>query len=406
MDNIRYRYINGKVDLNGVLTLSPHIIANAGENLVTQIKIEITQEVLDTYRFYLEFLLPTQTRFISKPLEVSYEDVESKDKYNQPITRKALFITYIVPRAVALVSGPVIVDVKATNDSVTIWKSKTYTLEVDSSVDPQDDQRYWDGDLLDYLVMHKPDKLKYVDGWVQVIVINPSTGEEEVVNRFPISPMFEDLDTATDWALNDSEATIGQTVVIPAYRNDDPYSPLISRMYIINPDRTLSKVMTQGDMSYRDLNELPILDTTTSGHSLPVSDTEEILGVIKLQKVAKTGKLSDLIGDMNYSVFKMFQVRRSGVIEYNLPTVEGVEVLTLDSVNVNTSIDDSSKFKIEIGIDDNYRTILDQDDIDLSDDDTSYTIGQQYVYNEGDKLRITLDTSSSNISIDVNIRHS
>lgn len=404
------RYIKGRVDKDSTLVFEKDNVSNSGENLVTELVVELPTEVLLTCRLYFEFLLPTQERFISEPLSAHTETVEDVDQLTrQPITRDAIILRYKLPRYVAIVSGNLITNIKATNDSITVYKSKIAVLKVDDSTNSEFDDRYYKGDLLDYIVNNKIDTFDYKEGWLIGYLKIPDTGELVEVTRCPVNPFFESKDAAEDWVLNSGEATKGQLIAVVVQPEGDPYGPQLTTAYLVNPDMTLSKVMTEGTVLYEDLLNLPRLNTTIVDGSLEPQESEIIKGTIKLAKVAKTGRISDLINDKHFAIIHTHRIRSAGspVVDHEISaSQDGEYLLNLEKVIFNVGLNEGDQLLIEVGSDDtNWRQMLSQDDIDVTLSATSYVVNQSYGYTLGEHFRVSVVSDSNNISIDIVTNH-
>lgn len=406
-ENIRLRTLVGKVDKQSVLTITPENVANSGENLVTELAVELPGDLLASYRLYFEFLLPTKQRFISEPLTAKEETINSiNEQTRQPSAYTALVVRYKIPAYVARVAGPLVVNLKATNDSVTIYKSKTFTLKVDDSVNPEYDDRYFQGDLLDYLVIHKIDYMKYIEGYLHVYTTNPTTGESQDVDQFPINPLFDSYDAAADWAMNDDEATIGQLVTVIYTPPEGEYEGERVTAYLINPDRTLSHLMTEGYASYEDLIDKPYLNTMDTTGDLEPQEYEQIIDVVKLSKLSKTGKATDVINDRNLVSRRVFNFTEVGTYNYTImDSMDRGTHITLVGVDINNPLNPDDVFTISLGNDtDGWTDLLTGDDIDVSLDEVSYTIDQTYDMSIDKELRVVIDSQSTNFNIDVIIK--
>ena len=164
-DSVRVKICSGKIDKKSILTFDDQVILNSGENGFTILRVDLPEIILEDYRIYFEFLLPSKERFISINQVPYWDEIEDVDEVTrQPITKKVLRVDYRVPRYVARFAGVLLCDVKATNDSVTIFKSKTASLTINQTVESEDDVRYYEGDLLDYLVMNQINDMKYING--------------------------------------------------------------------------------------------------------------------------------------------------------------------------------------------------------------------------------------------------
>lgn len=135
----------------------------------------------------------------------------------------------------------------------------------------------------------------------------------EAINRKLNSISFTDIIVGTVQSLNplqiriNSKIVIGQSFIEPmslGINDNSPSSALpltvgekVQMIRYSNGQRfyVLGKSSGKATSDYKELENLPKLDTTNST-SLSTSSSEEIINVIKLHKVAKTGKYSDLIG--------------------------------------------------------------------------------------------------------------
>ena len=400
--NPRLKVLSGKVDSQSVLTITPDNIANTGENLVTELKVELPTDILSTYRIYFEFLLPTKQYFISEPLAAVEEELEGiDDTTRQPYSYKAWVVYYKIPAFVGLIAGPCVVNLKATNDSVTIYKSKTTILTVDQSTNADLADRYFRGDLLDYIVMHKIDTMKYIEGWIHVYTTNPTTQEQIEITKFPVNPLFDSVDAAADWAKNSGESTVGQLVTVVFSPKDDEYA--IDRVtgYFINPDYTLSHILTEGATSYLDLIDLPQLDTSSPPGVLSPVESEIITGTIQLASISKTGKSSDMLNDRGLSSLNVVSVTESSVEVPLNSYPDSLYNLILKEVIIINPLDSGASFDISVGQDQSWITLLSQSDIDITSSNTSYQIDQYTSYQSGDSLNISILNNSSPINIKV-----
>lgn len=403
--DVLVRQINGKVDKDTVLSFETSNVSNSGENLVTELVVELPSDILLTYHIYFEFLLSTKERFISEPLIAEEVSVPALDQFNNPIVdgRKATIVRYKIPRYPTMIPGVMLVNVKATNDTITIYKSKVASLTVDDSVNSQFGDRYYRGDLLDYLVRTKIDSFSYKEGWLIGLLKIPETGELIEIGRYPINPLFPTVEAAQDFAVSD-EGTVGQLLAV---LNQIEGNPPTTTGYFINPDRTITKILTVDSASYPDLHYKPRINTDVDPGILQPNPSEELLDGFQLSKVAKSGRLSDLLNDRNFSTIKTYEIREAGVIEDDLPSAEGQDILIIDHITFNTALNAGDKFSIELGNDTvGWRTLIDQSIIDVTVSSTSYMIELSYGYTTPDILKITLQSESNNISVDVVYRHS
>lgn len=184
--NVRLKQLNGIIDDQGVLTITPSKLASQYENMVNEITVELPDEILSTYRVYFDFILPSKERFISEPL---VPEVSSKEVINQftrlPETKEILIVKYKVNAYVTRFAGPCLLSIKASNDSVTLYKSDLCTLTINSNTDSEIDDRYFRGDLLDYLVARKLDDVEYTNGWMYAYATNPTLVKTYKVNLGP-----------------------------------------------------------------------------------------------------------------------------------------------------------------------------------------------------------------------------
>lgn len=135
----------------------------------------------------------------------------------------------------------------------------------------------------------------------------------EAINRKLNSISFTDIIVGTVQSLDplqiriNSKIVIGQSFIEPMSLGINDNSPSSALPLIVgekiqmirynNGQRfyVLGKSSGKATSDYKELENLPKLDTTSST-SLSTSSSEEIIDVIKLHKVAKTGKYSDLVG--------------------------------------------------------------------------------------------------------------
>lgn len=189
----------------------------------------------------------------------------------------------------------------------------------------------------------------------------------EAINRKLNSISFTDIIVGTVQSLDplqiriNSKIVIGQSFIEPMSLGINDNSPSSALPLIVgekiqmirynNGQRfyILGKSSGKATNDYKELENLPKLDTTSST-SLSTSNSEEIIDVIKLHKVAKTGKYSDLIGApapiTDYMTLTTDQTV-TGKKTYNvLP--ESSAIPTSDNQFVNKNYVDSNFLQYEV----------------------------------------------------------
>lgn len=189
----------------------------------------------------------------------------------------------------------------------------------------------------------------------------------EAINRKLNSISFTDIIVGTVQSLDplqiriNSKIVIGQSFIEPMSLGINDNSPSSALPLIVgekiqmirynNGQRfyILGKSSGKATSDYKELENLPKLDTTSS-KSLSTSGSEEIIDVIKLHKVAKTGKYSDLVGApapiTDYMTLKTDQTV-TGKKTYNVLPESSV-VPTSDNQFVNKNYVDSNFLQYEV----------------------------------------------------------
>lgn len=189
----------------------------------------------------------------------------------------------------------------------------------------------------------------------------------EAINRKLNSISFTDIIVGTVQSLDplqiriNSKIVIGQSFIEPMSLGINDNSPSSALPLIVgekiqmirynNGQRfyVLGKSSEKATSDYKELENLPKLDTTSSA-SLSTSSSEEIIDVIKLHKVAKTGKYSDLVGApapiTDYMTLTTDQ-KVTGKKTYNVLPESSV-VPTSDNQFVNKNYVDSNFLQYEV----------------------------------------------------------
>lgn len=189
----------------------------------------------------------------------------------------------------------------------------------------------------------------------------------EAINRKLNSISFTDIIVGTVQSLDplqiriNSKIVIGQSFIEPMSLGINDNSPSSALPLIVgekiqmirynNGQRfyILGKSSGKATSDYKELENLPKLDTTSS-KSLSTSNSEEIIDVIKLHKVAKTGKYSDLVGApapiTDYMTLTTDQTV-TGKKTYNVLPESSV-VPTSDNQFVNKNYVDSNFLQYEV----------------------------------------------------------
>lgn len=180
------RYCTGFLDAHSNLAFDTYHIANSGENLATQIVIQIPA-TLSTFSVYFEFLLPNKERFLSEPITPRFEIMNLYNNNTLVMEdQQVLIVRYNLPRYVCAYPGTVSMNLKCVNSSNMVLKSKPVQFQVSNTVNATDSDRYFSGDLLDYLATHMVKDVTYDNGILTFYQYNPSLGVNIPLKSFDI----------------------------------------------------------------------------------------------------------------------------------------------------------------------------------------------------------------------------
>ena len=180
------RQIKGYMDEDAKLVFNKYNVANSGENIATELSFTVPS-TLRNYTVYFEFTLPNRMKFVSPPVKNNLEELDIYNEKDLKYKKQETFvIRYNLPKFVCFFEGELTMNVKFVNDSNYILKTDVVKFKVGKSVNPEAEDRYFSGDLLDWLTTHKIDLLEFEEGYVIGYATNPSTGEKKEITRISL----------------------------------------------------------------------------------------------------------------------------------------------------------------------------------------------------------------------------
>ena len=180
------RYCTGFMDANSNLAFDTYQIANSGESLATQVVVQIPA-TLESFSVYFEFLLPNKERFLSEPVAPRFEIMNLYNGNTLVMEdQQVLMVRYNLPKYVCAYPGVVSMNLKCVNSNNMVLKSKPVQFQVANTVNAIDTERYFSGDLLDYLARYMVKDVTYENGILTFYQYNPSLGINIPLHSFDI----------------------------------------------------------------------------------------------------------------------------------------------------------------------------------------------------------------------------